>query len=377
MRKSNCPLSGTAALVCSVAFLLLTIPAQAQSLLTRNVREVIPNGEAQLVGRLPANQSMRFDIVLALRHQPELEDFLEKLYDPTSPVYRQYVTVPEFTARFGPSQEDYDAVIRFAKASGFTVTGGSRDAFDVQLKGSVANIEKAFHVTMNVYQHPTENRTFYSPDREPTVGLAFPLWHISGLDNYSIPRSLLVHRNSKIKPNATVGSCPQASFCGSDMRAAYYGTGSLTGAGQNVGLLEFEGFDIADVNTYYTNTGQTRNFAVVGISTDGSSINCTSPCDDGEQTLDITQAGGMAPNLTTIYMYVGNSDTAMLSAMSTDTPLPLNLSSSWTWSPADPNADNPYFQKMASQVKASFKRQVTAAVTQFTLRGRRMPHTSL
>jgi subtilase family serine protease len=355
MRKSNCPLSGTAALICSVAFLLLTIPLQAQSLLTRNVHEVIPNGEAQLIKRLPATQALRFDIVLALRHQPELEDFLQKLYDPTSPLYRQYVTVPEFTERFGPSQEDYDAVIRFAKANGFTVTGGSRDGFDVQFRASVANIEKAFHVTMNVYQHPTENRTFYSPDREPTPALPFPLWHITGLDNYSIPHPLLVKRPSKIKPNATTGSCPQASFCGSDMRAAYYGTGPLTGTGQNVGLLEFLGFDIADVNTYYTNANQTRNFAVVGISTDGSSINCTSPCDDGEQTLDITQAGGMAPGLTTVYLYVGNSSTAMLSAMSTDLPLPLNLSSSWTWSPPDPNGDNPFFQKMAAQGQSFFQ----------------------
>jgi len=34
--------------------------------------------------------------------------------------------------RFGPSQEDYDALIAFAKANGFTVVGGSRDAMDAQ-----------------------------------------------------------------------------------------------------------------------------------------------------------------------------------------------------------------------------------------------------
>ena len=43
-------------------------------------------------------------------------------------------------------------------------------------------------MTMNVYQHPTEKRTFYAPDRRPTVNLSAPLWHISGLNNYSIPR---------------------------------------------------------------------------------------------------------------------------------------------------------------------------------------------
>jgi kumamolisin len=46
---------------------------------------------------------------------------------------------------------------------------------DVQVKGSVAAIETAFHVSMRTYQHPTENRSFYSPDVEPTVDLPFSL----------------------------------------------------------------------------------------------------------------------------------------------------------------------------------------------------------
>ena len=68
-----------------------------------------------------------------------------------------------------------------------TVTGGSRDGMEVQVKGPVSAVEKAFHVSMMNYQHPTENRTFFAPDREPTTTLGFSLWHVSGLSNYSIP----------------------------------------------------------------------------------------------------------------------------------------------------------------------------------------------
>jgi len=343
-------------LVAIVSAMNIVCQAQSQTLLTRHVRDAVRNGEAKPLNRLPATQSMRFDVVLALRHQPELKNFLQDLYDPTSSSYKQFVTPQEFTARFGPSQEDYDALIAFAKASGFTVVQGSRDAFDVQLNGTVGAIEKALHVTMGVYQHPTENRTFFAPDREPSVDLPFQLWHITGLDNYSIPRPALVHRDFKVKSNATIGSGPDDSFLGSDMRAAYYGGTALTGSGQNIGLLEYAGFDIADVNTYYKNVKQTRTYAVTGISTDGTSINCTEPsCDDTEQTIDITQAGGMAPGVTTIYEYVGSSDTALLGAMSTDTPLPLNLSASWIWSPSDPSTDDPYFEKMATQGQNYFQ----------------------
>ncbi len=342
--------------VLSGAILPFSAQAQSQTPMTRHVRDVIPNGQARSVGRLPAIQSVRLDIVLPLRNQAELESFLQDVYDPSSPFYRRFLTVPEFTARFGPTQENYDAVVRFATANGFTVVGGSRDGMDVQITGSVAAIEAAFHVTMGVYQHPTENRTFYGPDREPTVNLPFRLWHISGLDNYSIPQPLFHHRDLSVKPDATTGSCPSASFCGTDLRAAYYGGTALTGAGQNIGLLEFYGYDISDLNNYYSNSHQTRTAAVTGISTDGTSLSClnNSGCDDTEQILDMTQALGMAPGITTLYVYVGNTDTAILSAMTSDSPLPLQLSSSWGWTPADPSTDDPYFQRMAAQGQTFF-----------------------
>jgi len=349
-------LRGLYVVLCSAMLLfVMGAKAQAQSLLTRHVRQEVISGQAAFLNRLPETQTLRIDIVLPLRDPAGLEKFLQEVYDPSSPSYRHFLTVPEFTARFGPTQEDYYAVIDYATSNGFKVVGGSRDGMDVQLEGSVTSIEAAFNVSMGVYQHPTENRTFYAPDREPMVYLPFPLWHISGLDNYSIPHPLYKHRNLTVKSNATTGSGPSSSFLGSDMRAAYYEGTALTGAGQNIGLLEYYGYDISDLNTYYTNAGQTRTAAVTGISTDGTSLSCTYPsCDDTEQILDITQALGMAPGITTLYVYVGSTDSAILSAMTTHTPLPAQLSCSWGWSPADPSTDDTYYKKMASQGQSFF-----------------------
>ena len=337
---------------------------QAQSLMTRHVREVTVTGEAQSVGRLPAVQTMHVDIVLPLRDPAGLENFLKEVYDPASPLYRRFLTVQEFTAMFGPSQEDYDAVIEFAKANGFTVVGGSRNGMDVQIVGPVSAIEKAFHVVMGVYQHPTETRTFYAPDREPTVDLPIQLWHVSGLDNYSIPHPMLVKKSDYAKAHgidaehvvshATTGSGPSASFLGSDMRAAYYGGTALTGGGQNLGLLEYYGTDLTDLTTYFSNVGQTNSVPVTLLSTDGTSTSCTYTiadgyCDDTEQTLDMTQAIGMAPGLSSLVMYVGSTDTAIISTMTTHNPLPTTIGCSWGWTPADPSTLNPYFEKMAAQ----------------------------
>ncbi len=139
------------------------------------------------------------------------------------------------------------------------------------------------------------------------------------------------------------------------MRAAYYG-GSLTGTGQSLGLLEYYGTDLADLTTYFKNVGQTNNVPVTLLSTDGTSTSCVSPsCDDTEQTLDMTQALGMAPGMSSMVIYVGSSDAAIFNAMATHSPLNSQLSSSWTWYPADPSTDNPYFEEFAAQGQNLFQ----------------------
>jgi subtilase family serine protease len=353
----------------AAAALLATTALSAQTLLTHQMRDAVRNNQAQAVGRLPANQLMSLDIVLSLRNQAGLERLLDEIYDPSSASYRHYLTVPEFTAQFGPTQADYDAVVQYARSNGLTVVGGSRDGMDVQVKGPVSAVQTAFHVNLHTYQHPTENRTFYAPDREPTVSLPFNLWHISGLDNYSIPHPLFVKKSDyaaahgiaadKVVSHATTGSGPSASFLGSDMRAAYYGGTALTGAGQNLGLFEYVGTDLADLNTYFKNVGQTNKVPVTLLSTDGTSTSCVDSgaggnCDDTEQTLDMTQAIGMAPGLSSLVMYVGSTDTAIISAMTTHNPLPTTIGCSWGWTPADPSTLNPYFQKMAAQGQTFF-----------------------
>jgi subtilase family serine protease len=343
------------------AFVLVSVvnifcQAESRPLLTHHVRGVTLNGQAPSVGRLPAGQSMRLVLVLPLRNPTALDQFLKELYNPASPSYRRYLRVEEFTTMFGPTQQDYDAVLRWAETNGFTVVGTSRNRMNVDVTGSVATIETAIHVKMGLYQHPTENRTFYAADREPTVDLPFQLWHIAGLDNYSIPQPALLRRPLTMTSQATTGSCPEQSFCGSDMRAAYYGGTALTGSGQSLGLFEFIGTDLADLATYYTNAGQTNNVPITVLSTDGTSTSCTFPsCDDTEQTIDMTQALGMAPGLASLVMYVGSTDAAIFNAMATASPLNAQLSSSWIFSPADPSTDNPYFQEFAAQGQNLFQ----------------------
>ncbi len=340
------------------------LPAHATQhfLLTHHTRDVVVTGKVPLVGRLPGTQQMRLVLTLPIRDQVALDNFLQRLYDPSSVSYRHFLTVEEFTENFGPSQDDYDNLIQFAEANGFSVAGTSRNRLNLDVTGSVESIEKVFHLTMGIYQHPSENWTFYAPDREPSVDLPFPLWHVSGLDNYSTLRPALVRRNPNASSSATTGSGPSASFLGSDMRAAYYGGTALNGSGQSLGLFELLGTDLADLTAYYTNVHQTNNVPITLKSVDTQSTSCTDnsaggSCDDTEQTLDMTQALGMAPGLSSLVMYIGTGgkagqavdDAGIFNAMATAKPLNAQLSCSWYWNPADPNTDNPYFEEFAAQ----------------------------
>jgi kumamolisin len=316
---------------------------------------------------VPANQTLQLDIVLQLRDREGLQALLRDQYDRQSPNFRNWITPAEFTERFGPTQQDYDAVIAFAKSHGLEVVGGSRDGFEVQVKGTVADVEKAFHVNMvNVFD-PADGKTYFSADREPTADLPFALWHISGLDNLDKPHTMLVKKEDYAKAHgispdavvshATTGSGPSASFLGSDMRAAYYGGTTYTGKGLALGLFEYEGTDLADLTTYYTNVKQTEPVTPVLLSTDGTTTSCTEKsgkCDDTEQTLDMTQIMGMAPGLSSLTVYIGSTDTAIISSMTTHSPLPLTIGCSWGWTPADPSTLDPYFEKMATQGQTFF-----------------------
>jgi kumamolisin len=79
------------------------------------------------------------------------------------------LTTDQFTEAFGPTEQDYQSAIRFARANGLQVTTTHGNRMLLSVSGPAANVENAFHVNLRVYQHPRETRTFYAPDREPSL----------------------------------------------------------------------------------------------------------------------------------------------------------------------------------------------------------------
>src|SRR5580698_3561096 len=104
------------------AFLFIftsTVLAEGWQLLHGHVPHDVLN--LRPLGEYPESNSLHLAISLPLRNQAALSDMLAQIYNPGSPRYRHYLTPQQFTAEFGPSQQDYEAVMAFANANGLRV----------------------------------------------------------------------------------------------------------------------------------------------------------------------------------------------------------------------------------------------------------------
>jgi hypothetical protein len=336
--------------------ILLATPAHAgeRQFVQGHLPEVIAN--QQPIGRVPASTRLDLAFGLPLRNPQGLTNLLEQIYQRGNPAFRHYLTPEEFATAYGPTEADYQAVIDFAKSHGFTVTGTHPNRTLVDVNGAVEDIEQTFHVHMNVFQHPTENRTFYAPDAQPSIDLQTPVLAIGGLHNYTLPQACLHPSSGSGQPQT--GSGTNGTYLGGDFRAAYAPGVSLNGAGQSVGLLEFDGYNVSDITNYEGLANFSNNVPLTNVLVDGFA---GGPSGGGlenvEVCLDIEMAISMAPGLSNVFIYEGNTNAStvandVLNHMATDNKS-RQLSSSWTFSV---NASTEQiFQQFAAQGQSYFQ----------------------
>ena len=311
----------------------------------------------QPLDNLPETNQLAIDISLPLRNEQALDDLLKQIYDPKSPNYHHYLTPAEFTAQFGPSPEDYDAVVQFVRSNGLTVAQTHADRTLVDVTGSVGSIEKTFHTTLRRYRHPVENRTFFAPDTDPAIHLNVPINHVDGLDNFIIPRPEIRRETplgARSGAQPAFGSGPGGSYMGKDFHAAYAPGVALNGAGQTAGLFELDGYYSNDI-AFYEETNSLPVQTLTNISVNGG---VGTPGDGvGEVSLDIEMIVSMATNLSKVIVYEapngnGNSAPDLLSRIASDN-IAKQISSSWGI--GDSSTYDTYYKQMASQGQSFFQ----------------------
>jgi subtilase family serine protease len=316
------------------------------------------------VGKLPALTRMDLAIGLPLRNSRGLAGLNRQLYDPASPNYHHYLASGQFTELFGPTEQDYQRVIDFVESQGFKVTGRHPNRLLLDVSGLAADVERAFQVRMEVYGHPTEARTFYAPDVEPSVEAGVPVLEISGLNNYVTPHPMCLRASSidrAIHPRPASGSGPNGNYIGNDFKAAYVPNVTLDGTGQTVGLVELDGYYANDITSYENQAGLS-SVPLTNVLINGFNGTPDSDADAvGEVSLDIEMAIAMAPGLAKVMVYeistanltiAGIND--VLNRMATDN-LAKQLSCSWGWGGSSNATGDQIFQQYAAQGQSFYQ----------------------
>lgn len=325
--------------------------------------------QLQAKGRLPAETDLDLAIGLPLRNRAELTNLLQQVYDPASPNYRHYLTPGLFTAQFGPTEQDYQKVIDFARQNGLTVTGTHPNRMLLDVRGKASDVERAFHVTLRTYRHPAENRDFFAPDTEPVVPSTMPIQDIGGLDNFREPHSHYKIKSvvnttkssgvppTALSPGATTGSGPFGNYVGDDFRHAYVPGTLLNGSGQTIALVEFDGYFTGDINEYENRFGRT-NVPLQNVLIDGFGGAPTGNGGEVEVSLDIEMVISIAPALANVVVYEGDPNNFhpndVLNRIATDDSAQ-QVSSSWTWTGGPETTTDQIFQQMALQGQTYFQ----------------------
>ena len=133
---------------------------------------------------------------LQLHNRSEFDALTQSFYDRTSLNYHHWLKQNDIAARFAPTAQEAKTVLEFIAAYNLKLVKMGPSNFYVRARGSVGDVEKAFHVQLNNYQ--VGDKTIRANAGDPYVeGAAGPLVRaVSGLDTGEFEHTLVTRPTS-------------------------------------------------------------------------------------------------------------------------------------------------------------------------------------
>src|ERR1700675_3398500 len=146
-------------------------------------------------------------IWLQLHNRSEFDALTRSFYDRTSSNYHHWLKQNDIAARFAPTPQEAKTVQEFIAAHNLKLVKMGPGNFYVRARGTVGDVEKAFHVQLNNYQ--VSGKTIRANAGDPYVeGAAGPLVRaVSGLDTGEFEHTLMARPSS-------IGSSKSAAAVG-------------------------------------------------------------------------------------------------------------------------------------------------------------------
>jgi kumamolisin len=250
------------------------------------------------VGELGANSAVSVAVSLKLRDQAGLSAFLSQVSDPHSAQYKHFLTPAEFTARYGPSKADADAVSSFLAGYGLTVKAPKANSQVVDATGTATQVEQAFNTKLGTYQQASQH--FYANETAPALpaSVAGLISGVAGLDSHAVRHTDNVKGTTA---RAASGLTP------AQIKSGYGITGLGTGSGESVALWEFDGYQTSNISKYDSNYSLGSS-APTTESVDGANYDSKPGDGQGEVELDIELVQAVAPAASTYVYEAPNTD---------------------------------------------------------------------
>ncbi|MGS1121837.1 S53 family peptidase [Rhodanobacter sp. UC4436_H3] len=285
-------------------------------------------------GLAPTDQSVTVSLVLRLRHEAELENYVRQTATPGSANFQTFLTTAQFAERYGAT----DAQI--AKVQGYLSQHGLQgELLDshlvISVRGTIGQFSQLFGTPVHNYVSRKTGQRFHRPARPLVmpVGLGDNVILASGLSNewHYVP-----HHTSKLpvtnlrlaNPPTTLSAQARAAATGNptatgvpgqytvgDVANLYninplYRRG-ITGKGSTLAIVTLATFDPSDAEDYWTAIGlDTKPNRITQVHVDGGGG--TNGAD--ETTLDVQQAGGLAPQANIIVYDAPNAGSGFVDA---------------------------------------------------------------
>jgi uncharacterized protein (TIGR03437 family) len=231
--------------------------------------------------------------------QAALDQLLAEQQDPASPNYHNWLTPEQFADRFGLSANDVAKVTDWLRSQGLSVAYEARSRTYVTSSGTAAQVQAAFHTELHHYQVDGELHFANSSDPSIPAALQPVVQVIQGLDDFR-PKAP-VHQ---FNPNYTSGSAHY--LVPGDIAAIYdinplYQQG-ITGSGQSIAVIGQSNINLSDIAAFRSSIGLSNNPPQM-VLVKGSADPGLVKGDQGESTLDLEYAGGIAQNAIILFVY--------------------------------------------------------------------------
>ncbi|MFC7262706.1 S53 family peptidase [Streptomyces lutosisoli] len=204
--------------------------------------------DATRTGNVAAGKRISVAISLTPRGGKALDTFVAKVSNPRSSSYGHYLTKSQFAARFGRTDAEVKQLKDYLRAQGLTVGKVHSGNLMVDASGTAAQLEKAFGTELSTWKDAASGRSFYANDAAPTLptAIASLVSDVAGLNN----RLQLHHpKPSTVTPH----NGPGGGYTPAQLKGGYNVSGTYTGSGQKIALIEFDGFQQSNITAYDNN----------------------------------------------------------------------------------------------------------------------------